>query len=97
MERLIFHPDVKEEITSSYSWYQDQAEGLGEDFLSELEAAYQIIYEYPDFWPNFQHGFKRYLLARFPFSIIYRKHREQVYVVAIMHNRRRPGYWLVRA
>ncbi len=93
MRNLIFHPDVKDEIKASYQWYQEQAEGLGEDFLSELEASYQIISEFPESWPNFQNGFKRYLLSRFPFSVIYRESAEKLYVVAVMHNRRKPGYW----
>ena len=93
MNNLIFHPDVKEEIKFSYSWYQEQAEGLGEDFLSELEASYQIIAEYPETWPNFQKGFKRYLLPKFPFSVIYKIHLSEIYVVAVMHNKRKPGYW----
>ncbi len=39
MLEIKFHPDVAVEIKASYQWYQDQAEGLGEDFLSELESA----------------------------------------------------------
>lgn len=96
MRDLIFHPDVKEDINISYQWYQKQAEGLGEDFLSELEASYQAISEFPNSWPNFQNGFKRYLLSRFPFSVIYRENDGKLYIVAVMHNRRKPGYWHVR-
>lgn len=96
MNTLIFHPAVKSEIKAAYQWYQEQSNGLGEDFLSELDASYQVISEFPDTWPDFQLGFKRYLLTRFPFSIIYRKKLDTVYIVAVMHNRRKPGYWLGR-
>ena len=34
---LEFHPDVEKEVLASYSWYEKQAPGLGEDFLSELD------------------------------------------------------------
>ena len=40
MHELIFHPDVGNEIKTAYTWYQKQAAGLGEDFLAELESAY---------------------------------------------------------
>lgn len=90
---LIFHPEVKEDIKSSYQWYQEQAEGLGEDFILEFEASYQVISEFPETWSSFQNGFKRYLLSRFPYSVIYRKSGSKIYVVAVMHNRRKPGYW----
>ncbi len=96
MLTLRFHPDVASEIKASYSWYQEQATGLGDDFISELEAAYQAIVELPETWPKFQRGFRRFLLARFPFSVIYKKRDGGIVVVAVMHNSRRPGYWLSR-
>lgn len=93
MAQLLFHPDVKEEVKSSYIWYQNQAQGLGNDFLSELETAYQAIEELPDTWPNFQKGFRRFLLSKFPFSVIYRTTKNTIFIVAVMHNSRKPGYW----
>jgi toxin ParE1/3/4 len=93
---LQFHPDISSEIKASYNWYQQQAEGLGDDFINELEAAYQAITEFPQTWPLFEKGFRRFLLARFPFSVLYRLDNDLIYVVAVMHNSRRPGYWLKR-
>ena len=49
----MFHPDVVIEVKVSYEWYQNQASGLGEDFLRELEQAYKAIQELPDTWPIF--------------------------------------------
>ena len=96
MSQIIFHPDVVNEIRSSYDWYESQAEGLGENLLSELESAYDAIIELPDTWPKFQKGFRRFLLSKFPFSIIYRSTNSSIYVVAVMHNSRKPGYWETR-
>ncbi len=93
MSKIIFHPDIGLEVKASYEWYQNQADGLGEDFLSELETAYQAISELPDTWPKFQLSFRRFLLSKFPFSVIYKFHNKTIYVVAVMHNSRKPGYW----
>ena len=96
MANLKFHPQVSSEIKSSYNWYQKQAEGLGEDFLNELKSAYQAIVEFPKAWPPFKKGFRRFILSKFPFSVIYKENENNVFVVAVMHNSRRPGYWLKR-
>ncbi|MCF6186902.1 MAG: type II toxin-antitoxin system RelE/ParE family toxin [Desulfobulbaceae bacterium] len=96
MSELRFHPEIASEVKESYSWYQKQADGLGDDFLDELEVAYQAIGELPATWPLFQNGFRRFLLSRFPFSVIYREHNGSIYVVAVMHNSRKPGYWRSR-
>ena len=97
MPQLFFHPDVSHEIKESYNWYQEMAEGLGDNFLSELESAYQTITELPDTWPKFQKGFRRFLLTSFPFSILYKHKDNIIYIVAVMHNSRKPGYWKKRS
>jgi hypothetical protein len=96
MPKIVFHPDIASEIKASYNWYQEQAAGLGDDFIAELESAYETIEELPETWPKFQKGFRRYLLARFPFSVIYKVSNDYIYVVAVMHNSRKPGYWVGR-
>lgn len=36
------------------------------------------------------------LVRRFPFGVIYQPRGEQLVVIAVAHQRRRPGYWLRR-
>jgi len=96
MLKIVFHPDVITEIHASYTWYQNQAEGLGDDYLSELESAYETIASLPETWPKFQKNFRRFLLSKFPFSVIYRISNQSIFVVAVMHNSRKPGYWKKR-
>ncbi len=91
-----FHPDVANEIKSSYQWYQKQADGLGQDYLTELESSFQTICELPKTWPKFEKGFRRFLLSKFPFSVIYQSNENKILVVAVMHNSRKPGYWSER-
>jgi len=90
---VVFHPDVELDISDSYHWYEGKTPGLGDDFLTELESSYDAVVEMPDTWPKFQKGFRRFLLSRFPFSVIYRKESNTIYIVAVMHNSRCPGYW----
>jgi hypothetical protein len=97
MLHLKFHPSVTTEITSSFLWYEEQAQGLGDDFINELEMAYAAIIEFPHTWPLFQNGFRRFLLTKFPFSILYKQTSDSLYIVAIMHNSRKPNYWLERS
>ncbi len=93
MADIVFHPDVGHEVKAAYEWYQNQAIGLGDDFIAELELAYQAVVELPNTWPKFQQDFRRFLLSKFPFSVIYRFKNETIFVVAVMHNSRKPDYW----
>ena len=96
MLKILFHPDIASEVKSSYDWYQEQADGLGDDFITELESAYEAVAELPQTWPRFQRGFRRFLLTKFPFSVIYKETDSHIFVVAVMHNSRRTGYWIKR-
>jgi plasmid stabilization system protein ParE len=62
-------------------------------FVTELERALLHIAEAPERWPVVESGRRRFVLRRFPFSIVYRVQSGQVEVLAVAHGRRRPGYW----
>ncbi|MFA6009148.1 MAG: type II toxin-antitoxin system RelE/ParE family toxin [Desulfobacteraceae bacterium] len=94
--QVAFHPDVKLDIGEAYKWYQQQAQGLGDDYIIELELAFQTIAEISYIWPKFKKKFRRYILSRFPFAVIYKESGHKLYVVAVMHQSRKPNYWIKR-
>jgi len=44
-------------------------------------------------YPHYLHGTRRILLKRFPYFIVFFEWQDEVYIVAIAHAKRRPGYW----
>ena len=96
MKDIYFHPDIFHEIKDAYDWYEAKSSGLGELFLAELESAFSTIGETPVVWAKVSGEFRRYLLKRFPFGVLYRIEKSKLYVVAIMHLNRKPGYWKKR-
>lgn len=98
MLAVVFHPDVKQEIIQSFKWYQEQSFGLGHEFVNELEASFHSIQTLPFTWPKMGQSHRRFILSRFPYSIIYKIHgNKEIYIVAVMHNQRKPGYWHKRS
>jgi toxin ParE1/3/4 len=63
MAGMLFHPDVFLEVKQEYDWYENQAQGLGDDFMQELEAAFQTVSELPEIWPRFKKDYRRFLLT----------------------------------
>ncbi len=96
MIRLDFHPDIYQEVRDGYLWYESKSRGLGEDFIIELEYAFSSITEMPKTWPVISKDLRRYFLKRFPYGVIYNINKDKVFVVAVMHLSREPGYWLKR-
>lgn len=96
MKHLSFHPDVAIDIKVAYDWYEKELEGLGDNFLSELESGYSSVLNFPTTWAFFKYEFRRYILPRFPFSIIYKETETKIFIIAVMHNKRKPNSWLKR-
>jgi toxin ParE1/3/4 len=96
MDGVTFHPDVIQEVKAAFNWYEEQAQGLGDDFIAELERAFVHIQQSPQMWPKFSLNSQRYLLPRFPFAIIYQYKSLGLYILAVMHQQRKPGYWIKR-
>jgi len=77
-------------------WYAERSVSAAAGFSDEIDAAESAIVEFPDAWPSFDHGTRRYLLRRYPFSIIYRVESGRILIVAVAHGHRRPGHWKSR-
>ncbi len=54
------------------------------------------ISQAPRRWPKHLHGTRRFVLQRFPFSIVYLDEPDVLNVVAVAHNKPKPGYWKQR-
>ena len=94
--RVEYHPAAKREIVASKNWYDKQSEGLGLEFLLEVKKSEKKVIENPKMYPFYEGETQRFLLDRFPFSLIYLFTEGIIQVVAIAHNSRKPKYWITR-
>lgn len=90
------HPEAISEARSVRLWYSSRDARASDAFMLELDYALERIIESPNRWPRYLHGTRRYLLRRFPYSIVYRKNPAAIEVLAVAHNRKRPAYWAHR-
>ena len=93
---LDIHSEVYDEIEGAIRWYDERSQGLGKRFEKELDHAIACIREFPDTWPTFVSGTRRFFLHRFPFAVVYYYDGTKIRVYAVMHLRRMPGYWRKR-
>ena len=94
--RVEFHPAALREVEDAQAWYEARSVIAASAFLRELSLAIQRVREAPDRHAFAAAGTRRLLLDRFPFTIHYRVFKEAVIVVAVAHQKRRPGYWSTR-
>ena len=94
--RVIFHPEAVEELLAAVDHYEVCDPGLGSDFALETDAAIRRIVQHPSAWSPLEGEVRQCKTRRFPFSIVYAPEEDAIFVLAIMHLRRQPGYWRQR-
>ena len=71
MISVVFDPDARLEFLSAVQYYEDCQSGLGKRFSLAVEFAVNQITEAPLRYRTIKAPFRRYLLQKFPFGIIY--------------------------
>ena len=95
-ERFGLHSAVWPEIEAAADWYLERSPDAEDAFLAEIENAFAVICDAPLRSPKYLYGTRRFLLHKFPFSVIYLSESGIITIVAVAHNKRKPGYWKKR-
>ena len=96
MKRVGFHPEAQDEFASAARFYEDQQHGLGLDFTQSIRRTYERLLESPAAGAPFGRRLRRVLVPKFPYGLLYRVEADRIYIIAVMHLHRRPGYWRSR-
>jgi toxin ParE1/3/4 len=81
------------EVEHAYNEYAKQNVRAALGFLDALDAALLRLAEGPETFPRYDGEVRRCLLAKYPYGIVFEVIDDVVFVVAVAHLKRRPGYW----
>ena len=90
---LVLAPEVERDVREAYDWYEERRLGLGEEFLSCVDACIQAICRNPEMYAPVHADYRRGLVRRFPYSVFYEYAGNTVTVYSIFHNSRDPEKW----
>ena len=86
--------EAERELTESARYYAQQANiELGLAFITEFERSVDVLRLHPELGARWRSESRRMPLRRFPYSIIYSLSNDEIRILAIAHQRRKPGYW----
>lgn len=85
---VIIRPEAETDLTAAFSWYEDKRQGLGYDFLLQVEAGLKYIERMPEAHQAGYKGTRKHLIKRFPYKIIYIINDNTLIVLAVLHGKR---------
>jgi len=67
-----------------------QGEGLGYEFIEEIEICYQKLSAYPERYSYINQLYRRIKTDRFPYILIYEIGDDEVIINSVRHVKRKP-------
>jgi hypothetical protein len=84
------------ELDDAFNHLEAQRQGLGGEFVLEVNAAISRIQAFPHAWQSLEAGVRRCQLRRFEYGLVYRVRGDVATIYAVMHMKRQPTYWRTR-
>ncbi len=95
MKKIIIK-EASEELNDAVEYYEGEQSGLGLRLKDEVKSYINWILKNPYVARVRKGGYRRVNLKIFPYYIPYIIRNDELWILAIAHNHRRPGYWADR-
>lgn len=92
MVTVVYLEEAAEDLEETIAWYERRHRGLGARFHRCVEQLLARLAEAP-LLGRPVHTARRVPVPGFPFVVVYRIVDGDLWIVAVAHTRRRPGYW----
>jgi hypothetical protein len=96
MKPVKYHRLAEYELVESAKFYEARRDFLGDSLLDLVEEAVANIQSHPDWGTPGKFHTRSWKVRRFPFRLVYLEEPARIWIVAVAHLSRKPGYWLER-
>ena len=95
--RLRIRPEATEELNEAWNGYEERREGLGDELLGCVEAAFAAIHRNPQAHRRAEGRIRQAIVRRFPYIVLFVEYSDYIEVIAVFHMARDPNRWHVRS
>lgn len=88
--KIVLLSKAIDDLNASIDWYVSIDRILAEQFVSEVEKAFQLIIKNPFLFQTSHADYKMVNTQRFPFKIVYKVIASDIIVIAVFHHKRDP-------
>lgn len=88
---------AKRDLKEAAAWYEDQNAEIADRFAAEVTRTLELIEQFPMTGAPVpgvtDPDIRRLPVHNFPYHVVFLRLSDRIAVLAIAHDRRRPGYW----
>ncbi len=97
MKRVHLRRIAKRDLREAVRWYRERDPALASRFVDEVYRTLALLEQFPEtggrVFGNDDPATRQLPLHDFPFQIVFKRFPTRTSVLAIAHERKRPGYW----
>lgn len=92
--KISLNAQAELELVEGALYYAQKANSdVAQAFISEFDRSAKLLGEHPKIGATWHGSIRRLPFRRFPYSIVYYLRESEVRILAVAHQRRRPGFW----
>ena len=93
MKPYSFHREALEEFDAAAAHYGGIEPALGQRFYTIIDRLIIEVCQTPGTFRFIRQPARRHFTREFPYGIIYVERPDDIWILAVMPLRRKPGYW----
>ena len=91
--KITLHPGAEKDITDAAAFYEREGTALlAARFIAEFKRLSNLLVEQPDIGSPRPRGRRGFAMSVFPYTVIYRASVDEIKVLVVKHDSRRPGH-----
>lgn len=96
--RATLHQGAERDIEEAAAFYEREGSAIvAARFIAEFKKTSMLIVEHPEIGSPRSNGRRGFSMSVFPYTVIYRVNSNEIRVLVVKHDRKRPGYGGSRA
>lgn len=93
MKRVVYHRLAANELVAAAVFYEGRRVNLGDEFITEVNEVRERIRANPKRGRLEKFGLRSFKVRWFPYRLFFFDEPTRLWIVAVVHLSRRPGYW----
>ncbi len=94
--KISFHEAAEDELNEAADFYDLASPELGSIFIDEIQRTIERIAKFAETAMLVGAQTRRKPVAKFPYSVFYSIYPNEIRILALAHQKRRPFYWRSR-
>jgi toxin ParE1/3/4 len=96
--KITLHPAAEQDIQEAAAFYEREGSPkVAARFVAEFKRLAALLLEHPEIGAPRSHGRRGFSMNVFPYTVIYRAGIDEIKILLVKHDSKRPGFGARRA